>query len=118
MNIFKRKKDYEYQEFDSAENNEIDVCEEDDYYEECPVCGERMHPADYGNWWACDNCSTEAETDEYGNLCFEDPDCIASDDADGEESISIYDAALIWASHGKDEDYTFGFSEEELEDAF
>lgn len=32
------------------------------------------------------------------------------------ESLSIYDAAQIWASHGKDEDYTFGFTEEELED--
>ena len=31
--------------------------------------------------------------------------------------ISIYDAADIWASNGKDEDYTFGYSEEELEDA-
>ena len=28
-----------------------------------------------------------------------------------------YDAALIWMSNGKDEDYTFGYTEEELEDA-
>lgn len=34
-----------------------------------------------------------------------------------EESLSVYDAALIWMSHGKDEDYTFGYSESELEDA-
>ena len=33
------------------------------------------------------------------------------------ESISVYDAAEIWASHGKDEDYMFGYSEEELEAA-
>lgn len=33
------------------------------------------------------------------------------------ESLSVYDAAQIWASNGKDEDYTFGYSEEELEDA-
>ncbi len=32
------------------------------------------------------------------------------------ESLSVYDAALIWASNGKDEDYSFGYSEEELED--
>lgn len=32
-------------------------------------------------------------------------------------SLSVYDAALIWMSNGKDEDYTFGFSEEELEEA-
>lgn len=39
------------------------------------------------------------------------------DDVDSDESLSVYDAALIWASHGKDEDYTFGYTEEELEDA-
>ena len=36
---------------------------------------------------------------------------------DEEESLSVYDAAEIWASNGKDEDYTFGYSEEELEAA-
>ena len=35
----------------------------------------------------------------------------------GGERISVYDAALIWMSNGTDEDYTFGYSEEELEDA-
>ena len=34
-----------------------------------------------------------------------------------EEPLSIYEAAEIWASHGKDEDYMFGYTEEELEDA-
>lgn len=34
-----------------------------------------------------------------------------------DEYLSVYDAALIWLSNGKDEDYTFGYSEEELEDA-
>jgi hypothetical protein len=29
----------------------------------------------------------------------------------------VYDAAQIWASNGKDEDYMFGYSEDELEDA-
>lgn len=38
------------------------------------------------------------------------------DDADN-EAISVYDAAQIWASHGKDEDYMFGYSEDELENA-
>ena len=33
------------------------------------------------------------------------------------EQISVFDAALIWASNGKDEDYTFGYSEDELEAA-
>lgn len=34
-----------------------------------------------------------------------------------DESINVYDAADIWASNGKDEDYTFGYTESELEDA-
>lgn len=38
-------------------------------------------------------------------------------DEDDEERISVENAALIWASNGKDEDYMFGYSEEELEDA-
>ena len=33
------------------------------------------------------------------------------------DGLSAYDAALIWLSHGKDEDYMFGYSEDELEDA-
>ena len=36
---------------------------------------------------------------------------------DDDETLSVWDAAEIWASHGKDEDYTFGYTEEELEDA-
>ena len=38
-------------------------------------------------------------------------------DDDDNEDLSVYDAALIWMSNGKDEDYTFGYSEEELEEA-
>lgn len=34
-----------------------------------------------------------------------------------DESLSVYDAAQIWASNGMDEDYTFGYSEGELRDA-
>jgi hypothetical protein len=34
-----------------------------------------------------------------------------------DETLSVYEAAEIWASHGKDEDYMFGYTEEELEDA-
>ncbi len=39
------------------------------------------------------------------------------DSEEFDESISVYEAAEIWASHGKDEDYMFGYTEEELEDA-
>ena len=44
---------------------------------------------------------------------FHDP---AYDEEDS-ENLSVYDAADIWLSHGKDEDYMFGYTEEELEDA-
>ena len=33
------------------------------------------------------------------------------------ERISVWDAADIWASSGKDEDYMFGYTREELEEA-
>ena len=39
------------------------------------------------------------------------------DDDEDDESLDVYDAALIWMSNGKDEDYTFGYTEEELEEA-
>ena len=39
------------------------------------------------------------------------------DDDSEDESLSVYDAAIIWMSNGKDEDYTFGYTEEELEAA-
>ena len=48
--------------------------------------------------------------DEYMNDFDDD------DDEDG-ESLSVYEAAEIWRSNGMDEDYTFGYSEEELRDA-
>lgn len=51
----------------------------------------------------------EAEDDEYTEY--------DEDEFDDSEAISVDEAALIWASNGKDEDYTFGFSEYELENA-
>lgn len=40
------------------------------------------------------------------------------DEEYAEDALSVDDAAMIWASNGKDEDYTFGYTEEELEEAF
>ncbi len=77
-------------------------------YAMCPDCGRRLrrYLDSWGNWdgetYYCDNCAAMAEVDE---------------DDDDDEGLSVYDAALIWASNGKDEDYTFGYSEDELEDA-
>lgn len=70
----------------------------------CPNCGRRMRRVknDWGEWdgetYECDWCSGDYDDDD-------------------EESLSVDEAALIWASNGKDEDYMFGYSEEELEDA-
>ena len=69
----------------------------------CPRCGNAMRKAySYSAWW-CDTCHAGLDDDE-------------PDDDDG-ESISVYDAADIWLSNGKDEDYMFGYTEEELERA-
>lgn len=61
------------------------------------------------------------EMDYMGNGYFVCPVCGADHQdweyCDDDEALSVYDAALIWASHGKDEDYMFGYTEEELEDA-
>lgn len=73
-------------------------------YAMCPECGRRLRrdKDEWGLWdgqsYICDYCAGVA-TGEY------------------DDEMSVYDAALIWASHGKDDDYTFGYSEEELENA-
>ena len=60
----------------------------------------------------CADCAIEAADAECDDEEYED-----DDNEDNSESLSVYEAAQIWASHGKDEDYTFGFTEDELEDA-
>ena len=37
------------------------------------------------------------------------------EDEDDSERLSVWEAAEIWSSNGKDEDYMFGYTEEELE---
>ena len=51
----------------------------------------------------------------YGVLNDESDESDEFDEFD--EPLSVYEAAEIWAAHGKDEDYMFGYTEEELEDA-
>ena len=71
-------------------------------------------------YWCGNGCSVDMEYLRDGE--WKCPKCgriIAfgeSDDDDDGESLSVYDATLIWMSNGKDEDYTFGYSEEELEE--
>ncbi len=92
--------------------------------------------------WTCDNCGTYMNsqpgfttiTDEWkckkcgfindvsvNNIVdyYEDDfDDNYENEYDDDERISIFDAASIWASSGKDPNCTFGYSEDELEDAF
>lgn len=85
--------------------------------------------------WVCDNCYNAMDVTKEGRNRYrvECPNCgtywfvddddeiinggSAWDSDDDDERLNVYDAALIWMSHGKDEDYTFGYTEEELEDA-
>jgi predicted RNA-binding Zn-ribbon protein involved in translation (DUF1610 family) len=90
---------------DVTENNVTEIEEEiPTRYAMCPTCGHRLRRVRdmFGDWdgetYSCDWCAAASK--------------------DEEEYISVYDAAEIWASNGKDEDYTFGYTEEELEDAF
>lgn len=48
---------------------------------------------------------------------FEECRCMIGEDHDGdgnEETLSVYDAADIWLSNGMDEDYAFGYADDEL----
>ena len=66
-------------------------------------CGPDMVYIGDGDW-RCPKCGRV--------VCFGEPN-----EDDDSERISIWDAAEIWASNGKDEDYMFGYTEEELEHA-
>lgn len=74
-------------------------------YAMCDTCGHRLrrYRDAWGNWdgetYICDYCSGQNE-DEFDD-----------------EGIDVYNAALAWLSNGRDEEYTFGYTEEELEDA-
>lgn len=64
------------------------------------------------------DCTEEEETEPC--RCMIGVDHNASDvtyEYPESESLSASDAALIWGSSGMDEDYAFGYSEDELRDA-
>lgn len=52
------------------------------------------------------------EEDDYPYIAFE-----WDEDDDDAECLDAEDASWIWMSNGKDEDYLFGYSDDELEDA-
>lgn len=72
------------------------------YRVECPNCG---------TYWYID------KNDEFindGSAWYANPDFNEAGSGDNDHTISVYDAALIWRSKGCDEEYTFGYTEEEL----
>jgi len=95
------------------------------YYETCEECGKRFFPEEesFSFESQVSHKVMDADMYEHGILC---ADCAASkllsefddeEDDDDHEGYSVYDAALAWLSHGRDEDYMFGYSEDELESA-
>ena len=77
---------------------------------ECCECGADMELDLDKKVLRCPNCGCEYEIDD---------DEIAEYEGDyySSEKLPVEEAAAIWASHGKDEDYMFGYSEDELENA-
>lgn len=70
---------------------------------DCPNCGTSLTKRYVFSGMYCENCRYGLDDD-------------ADEDDDG-EALDVYDAALIWQSNGMDEDYMFGYSEDELRDA-
>lgn len=68
----------------------------------CPNCGTPLEKKFNYSELYCLNCRYGLDDD---------------DDDDAGEALDVHDAAQIWASKGKDEDYMFGYSWEELEAA-
>ena len=53
----------------------------------------------------------------WGNRSKPESNAEVFEEEESEERISVWDAAEMWASNGKDEDYMFGYTEDELENA-
>lgn len=66
------------------------------------------------NDWTCTECGHVNGT-TYDNIVNYEYD--NEDKEYDEERLSVWDAAEIWRSRGRDEDYMFGYTEEELENA-
>ena len=90
-------------------------------YAKCPKCGKMAHGNDeieelFGyRFFGTKPQSWCKECRANGKSSYNDNDDY--DDDDESDELSVWDAAQIWASNGKDEDYMFGYTEEELEDA-
>ena len=93
---------------------EATMQQEDDDVVVCPSCHYSAEIEDLEEVWEEKIIAEEGIDNEFED---EDDWSEEDDEDDDGEGLSVYDAALIWASRGKDEDYTFGYTEEELEEA-
>ena len=50
--------------------HELDPGDEE-FLEECPVCGEGYMVPTMGHWYQCSECGVEAEENDYGILLFD-----------------------------------------------
>lgn len=71
--------------------------------------------------WTCEECGYENDVTEDNIIDDDNYDYDHDDDDndvyDNDEKLFVDEAVEIWFSYGKDKDYTFGYTEEELEDA-
>ena len=103
---------------DSILNGIFSACSNDkgcDWY--CDECDTYMNSqpgfTTSSGEWTCTKCGYVNDVSD-DNIVDE---CEYDDDDDDDESLSVWDAADIWRSHGEDEDYMFGYTREELENA-
>ena len=100
----------------------IEEFENGNYYEICECCGKRFNPeSDQLSFESqVSHRVSDADMFDEGVYC---ADCAANklldslNEEEDDDRPDVYDAALIWLSNGKDEDYRYGYTEEELEDA-
>lgn len=71
----------------------------------CPKCGGEMHRRYSYSDWYCPTCGGPDDDEE-------------NEGEDDGEALDVYEAADIWMSNGMDEDYTFGYTEDELQRAY
>ena len=72
----------------------------------CSKCGEL-------NYISSDEILSDSEIDDFKSSGYDS----YNDYKNSCESYDVYDAALAWQSRGYDEDYMFGYTEDELRSA-
>ena len=81
----------------------------------CDECNAHMNIQsgfdDSHGTWNCTDCGYENSITSEDIIVIDD---FEEDEEDYSEALDVSDAADIWASNGFDEDYTFGYSEDEL----